>query len=246
MDKLLYVAMAGAKQIMHQQTTNNHNLANANTTGFKADYDAFAQLPMTGPGHDSRVYTQDRRAGVNLQAGSILQTGRDLDVAIQSEGYFAVETATGGEAYTRAGDFRINASGLLETRTGELVLGNGGPVAIPPYEQLLIGSDGTISVQPVGQEASALAVLDRLKLVNPSAAQLTKGADGLLVSRDGETFGADAEVRVTSGALEASNVNMVDGLVNMIQLSRQYEMNISMMKKAEEMDEASASLMRIT
>lgn len=242
---MIYTAMVGAKEVMLRQAANNHNLANVNTTGFRADLDAFSPQPVYGPGHPSRVLVQDQRVGVDFSPGSIITTGRDLDTAVKGSGFIAVQASDGGEAYTRAGDLRIGGAGVLETGAGHPVMGNDGPIAIPPYEKLEIGADGTISIKPLGQSAATLAVLDRIKLVNPPVTELHKGQDGLLRQNDGQLAPPDASVSLASGALESSNVNMVDALVTMIELSRQYEMNVKMMHAAEEEDSASASLLRL-
>ncbi|MEO6697547.1 MAG: flagellar basal body rod protein FlgF, partial [Gammaproteobacteria bacterium] len=164
----------------------------------------------------------------------------------QGEGWIAVQANDGSEAYTRAGDLHINTSGVLETANGLMVLGNGGPITLPPAEKLEIGADGTISIQPLGQSAATLAVVDRLKLVNPDTATLVKGPDGLLRSRDGIAAAPDARVRVSSGSLESSNVNAVEEMVKMISLARQFEMQVKMMATAQQNDAAATQIMRLT
>ena len=244
MDDMIYVAMAGAKQTALAQASNSHNLANASTPGFRADLDAFASLPVYGPSYESRVYASDERAGVDLDPGVITSTGRDLDVAINGPGYFTVQAPGGDEAYTRAGDLRLTAQGQLTTGAGHPVIGNGGPIALPPFERIQIGGDGTISILPLGQSGGTLAVVDRMKLVNPPAGSITKRADGLL----GTTAPADADgaVRVESGAIESSNVNTVDALVKMIELARLYEMNVKTMQTASENEAATNQLLSIS
>lgn len=243
MDRMIYLAMAGARQTAIAQASNSHNLANASTPGFRADLDAFSSLPVLGPTHASRVYASNERAGVDLEPGVVTSTGRDLDVAMSEGGYLAVQAPDGGEAYTRAGDLRVSAQGLLTTGAGHPVLGNGGPIAVPPFERLQIGSDGTVSVLPLGQSGGTLAVVDRLRLVRPEASQLDKRADGLLGTP--QPAAADASVRVEAGALESSNVNPVDALVNMIELARLFEMNVRNMKTAAENEAATNQLLRI-
>ncbi len=245
MDRMLYVSMAGAKQIMRAQTMNTHNLANANTPGFRADMNLFRAVPVNGPGLDSRVYAVNDGSGVDLSAGTLRETGRDLDVAVRGEGFFAVQTADGGEAYTRAGNFTVSPLGQLLTATGEAVLGDGGPIAIPPYEKLDIGVDGTISILPLGQSATALAVVDRIKMVNMPAQDAYKGEDGLLRSREEESLPADASIQLVSGSLENSNVNAIGAMVNMIELSRQFEMQMKLMQSAKENDRAADAIMRL-
>lgn len=232
MDRMIYLAMSGAKQAALAQATNNHNLANASTPGFRADLDAFTSHPVHGPTHASRVYVSDERAGVDLDPGIATSTGRDLDVALNGVGFIAVQASDGSEAYTRAGDLRVSATGLLTTGAGHAVLGNGGPVAIPPFERIQIGADGTISIVPLGQGNASLAVIDRIKLVNPPTDSIAKRPDGLLGAS--EPAEADAAVRLDSGVLEGSNVNTVQALVNMIELARLFEMNVKTMQTASE------------
>lgn len=245
MDEMIYLAMTGAKQTEYAQTINTNNLANASTTGFRADLHSFSSSQIQGPGVDSRVNAVVESYGTDFSHGAMAATGRDLDVAINKDGFIAIQSDDGSEAYTRAGNLRIGSGGLLETASGHLVLGNGGPVAIPEYESLSIGDDGTISFQPIGQGPEAIATVDRIKLVNPDTALLSKGADGLLRLPEGEIASADPEVRITSGALEQSNVNIAKTLVNMIELARQYETQINIIKTSDENAEAAAQMMRI-
>ena len=244
MDRMLYIAMSGAKETMLAQAVNNHNLANINTTGFRKDLESFAALQVRGPVYDSRAYTIEQGRGTDFSHGTVLQTGRDLDIAIDGDGFIAVQAPDGTEAYTRAGDLRINSAGILTNGAGHAVLGEGGPIAVPEYETLTIGADGTISLRAQGQPTNALAVLDRIKLVNPPKEELEKGQDGLLRMRDGIEVPPDANVGIVAGAIETSNVNGVEAMVTMIELSRQYEMQVKMMKTAEQTDEASSLLLR--
>jgi flagellar basal-body rod protein FlgF len=243
MDRVLYVAMSGAKQIMLAQTANTNNLANATTNGFRADLAAFRSMPVYGPGAPTRVYAMAERPGVDMTAGDINASGRDLDVAIKGEGWIAVQAADGSEAYTRAGNLSIGEGGLLLTGGGVPVLGNGGTIALPQAEKVEVGSDGTISIRGIGQAANTLTTLDRIKLVNPDPNQLVKGADGLMRMKDGSQPVADASVGLVSGALEASNVNTVEAMVNMISLARQYEAQVKIMKEAKDMDDQSTQLL---
>ncbi len=245
MDEMIYLAMTGARQTEYAQTINSNNLANASTTGFRADLHAFSSVPIDGPGVETRVNAVVDSYGTDFSPGPIANTGRDLDIAVRGDGFIAVQAPDGTEAYTRAGDLRMEPGGLLTTGAGHLVLGNGGPVAIPPNASLLIGNDGTISIQPLGQGPETLSQVDRIKLVKPDVAQLQKGPDGLLRLPDGEIADADASVEISSGALEQSNVNVAKTLVNMIELARQYEMQVNVMKSAEENADAAASLMRL-
>lgn len=245
MDRMLYIGMSGAKETMLSQGLNSHNLANVSTTGFRADLAQFRSQPVFGPGHPTRAYAMTERPQINFSEGPLMNTGRPIDVAIKGQGWIAVQAADGGEAYTRAGDLHITPQGLLVTGTGLPVIGNAGPIAIPPAEKVSIGADGTITVQPIGQGAAALAVVDRIKLVNPPLDQIDKGTDGLIRMKEGGLAPADANVQVLSGFLEGSNVNPAEALVTMLSLQRNYEMQVKVMKTAEENDEATAQLMRM-
>jgi flagellar basal-body rod protein FlgF len=245
MDRMVYLAMSGAKQMLQAQAQAANNLANVSTTGFRADLEAMRAMPLFGPGAPSRVYAMAERPGIDFTPGPIEHTGNDLDVAIQGDGFIAVQAPDGSEAYTRAGNLKLNANGMLETGNGLQVLGNGGPIAIPPAETMQIGVDGTISIRPVGQEANTLAELDRIKLVNPPLDQLTKGADGLFRMKDGSTVPADATVMIQQGALETSNVNAVSEMINMITMQRNFELQVKAMHTAAENDSAAAQMMRL-
>ena len=242
---MIYIAMNGAKQIEIHQATNTHNLANASTTGFRADFDAIRSLPVYGPGNPTRVYSIDDRSGIDFSIGQVSQTGRDLDVSIIGDGFIAIQAPDGAEAYTRAGDLRVVNGGLLQTGSGYSIMGNDGPIALPPFEKLDIAADGTLSIVPVGQDASALAVVDRIKLVNPLTQELEKSLDGLLRAKGQTSIAADASVRVASGTVEGSNVNAISELINMIDLARKYEMNVKLMETAENIDASSTSVLRL-
>ena len=246
MDRMLYIAMSGARETAVAQARNTNNLANANTTGFRASLDVFATRPMQGPVYPTRTYAITESMGLDFSHGAIQSTGRDLDFAIKGEGWIAVQAPDGGEAYTRAGDLHVDTFGLLRTGTGLQVLGDDGPIAIPPYESLEIGSDGSISIRPLGEEPNVIAVVDRIKLVLPDNADLYLGEDALVRHVSGEPLEPDAQVTLISGALESSNVNTVAAMVNMIELARHFEMQVKMMKTAEDNDSASATLLRMT
>ena len=245
MDEMIFLAMTGAKQTEYAQSINSNNLANVSTSGFRADLHSFSSVPVDGPGVETRINAVVDSYGTDFSQGPVATTGRDLDIAIQGEGFIAVQAPDGTEAYTRAGDLRVEAGGLLSTGAGHLVIGDGGPVAIPPNSSLLIGTDGTISVQPIGQGPETYSIVDRIKLVNPDVTMLQKGSDGLLRMPDGEIAAADANMKITSGALEQSNVNVAKTLVNMIELARQYEMQINVIKTSEENADSAATLMRL-
>jgi flagellar basal-body rod protein FlgF len=233
MDRLAYLASAGAKQLLHRQETIAHNLANANTTGFRADLDAFRAVPVQGQGAGTRVFVTESTPGFDTSPGTLQSTGRDLDVAIEGEGFFVVEARDGGEAYTRAGSFDIGTDGTLRTRSGLAVQGDGGPITIPENARVMIGHDGTVSAIAASNNKS-VNVVGRIKLVNPPASELVKGGDGLLRAADGNTPPTDANVKLVDGTLEGSNVNLVDALVGMIAVARQFETQMRLMSTAEQ------------
>jgi flagellar basal-body rod protein FlgF len=245
MDRMLYIAMTGAQQTLLAQTANSHNLANASTTAFRADLEAFRAMPVYGQGQPSRVYAMAERPGTDLAPGTLSATGRDLDVAVSGDGWIAVQAADGSEAYTRAGDLRVSSNGQLMNGAGRAVLGNSGPIAVPPSMKIEIGADGTITSRGLGQAPSTLSAVDRIRLVNPPGAELMKGADGLMRLRSGATAEPDAAVRLVAGSLESSNVNAVEAMVNMITLSRQFEMQVKAMRTTEEIDQSAAQILRM-
>ncbi|GAA6170830.1 flagellar basal-body rod protein FlgF [Colwellia sp. KU-HH00111] len=260
MDKMLYIAMSGAKQNMHALAVNANNLANAKTTGFKADLAQARSMQAFGEGQATRVFSMTERASQNFDSGALLTTGRSLDLAIAGDGWFAVQappvtksngqvgTLTLGassEAYTRQGHLRLTENGNLETSNGELVLGDNGPIVLPlPVNNIQISADGTIMVQPEGAPNTVQENVGRIKLVNPDVRLLEKGNDGLFRRKDGDTELADAGVQVRGGMLESSNVNPINEMTAMIALQRQFEMQLKMMKTAEEIDASSSSLLR--
>ena len=230
MDRMIYVAMAGASQLFHQQSVVAHNLANAGTAGYKADTTAFRVAPVAGPGLATRAYAVETTPGADLTAGSIQKTGRELDVAIQGDGFFAVQTVDGNEAYTRNGSFQVSADGVLTTSSGLTVLGDGGPISVPPDSNLTIAKDGTVSLTTFGQSAANVTVLGRLKLVNPDKASLVKG---LFRVNGGDTADVDETVTLVSGSLEGSNVNAVSTMIDMISLARQFDLSMRLLQNAE-------------
>ena len=245
MDRFIYTAMIGAQQALLAQQSNANNIANVSTIGFKADLDFFKSLPIYGPGFPSRVVTEVRSAGVDFKGGPRQTTGRSLDIAVNDNGFIAVAAKDGSEGYTRRGDLHVNALGQLLNGIDQPVIGEGGPIALPPFDNILIGADGTITIQPQGQGTNALVIVDRIKLVNPDLKNLTKRSDGLLQTIDGGQVIADAAVTITSEALERSNVNAVDSMIRLIENARFFESQVKMMKLAEENDAAASRLLRM-
>jgi flagellar basal-body rod protein FlgF len=243
MDRGLYVAMTGAKQIMQAQAVNNHNIANASTTGFRADGVAFTSEPIYGPGYASRVNAVAGDAGTDFSNGVLMNTSRPMDIAINGKGFIAVQGADGKEAYTRAGDLQVTASGAITTSSGFQVLSDAGPLTIPPSTQVSIGTDGTVSVVPLGLSPAAQSQVDRIKLVNPATKDLQKAADGLLRLKSGGKAKTDETVSISSGELESSNVNAAQSLINMIELQRLYELQIKSINSTDQNEQSAQRMM---
>ncbi|XOZ34390.1 flagellar basal body rod protein FlgF [Halomonadaceae bacterium KBTZ08] len=248
MDRSLYIAMTGAKQNMYAQQVNANNLANADTTGFKQDFANARSMPVFGEGRPSRAYAMTENPGADLGHGPMKETGRELDVAIKGDGWLAVEPEPGEEAFTRAGDLQIGANGIMRNGEGLPVLGNGGPIAVPPADKVEIGVDGTVSVVPAGAPSDQLVQVDRLKLVNPPAEDIQKSNDGLFrlkpEAQQGGAVPPDGDVRVASGFLEGSNVSAVESMIQNLELSRQYEMQVKAMQTADQNSQSVARLLQ--
>lgn len=246
MDRSFYIAMSGAKQTLLAQNSNANNLANIHTTGFKSDYEWFRSRPVYGEGYPTRVYAMTEMPGTDFSAGTMQTTGRNLDVAINGDGLIAVKGDDGKEAYTRAGDLHITQGGFLRTGTGLQVMGQKGPITIPPSQRLTIGSDGTITIVPLGStNVTTLQVLDRIKLVKPQMKNMEKLGDGLLHPKNGKPLKASAYVSLNPGVLEGSNVNALVAMTQMIELQRNFEMQTKVMKTVNENSGASAKLMQM-
>jgi flagellar basal-body rod protein FlgF len=242
---MLYVAMTGAQETLRAQTVNNHNLANVSTTGFRADLAAFQSRAVDGTGYASRVYATSASTGFDTTSGGMQSTGRDLDIAISGDGWIAVQGPDGREAYTRAGNLHVDAAGQLTTATGRPVLGEGGPITIPPYTSIFFARDGSISVVAQGQTPDTTSTVARIKLVNPAPDSVARGEDGLFRMQDGSDAEPDAAVQIEAGVLESSNVNAAAAMVNMIELARQFEMQVKAIRTAEENAASAAQLMRL-
>jgi flagellar basal-body rod protein FlgF len=240
MDRVIYIAMTGAREVTRQQAAVSHNLANVATHGFRQELNVFRALPVVGEGAKTRAFVLETTPRTNFSQGVIQQTERPLDVALRGPGWIAVQGADGKEAYTRMGHLQVSQNGMLQTTNGLNVLGDGGPVTVPPDQDILIGKDGTISTVPIGQNLNAVAIVGRIKLTNPAETDLVRGDDGLFRLKSGQPAEADANVTLVAGALETSNVNPAEALVNMVSLSRQFEMQMRVLRAAQD-NESSAN-----
>lgn len=247
MDKLLYVAMTGASQNEMAQRAHANNLANVSTSGFRKDLEQARSMQVFGETMPSRVYSMSERPATDFTPGALQETGRDLDVAIQGPGFVAVQDPSGKEAYVRTSSLQIDPLGMLRTGSGMPVLGNGGPIAMPPASKVEIGQDGSITIRGSGQAANALAQVDRIKLVNPDTKQMEKGLDGLLHMKQGQAAPPmDANVSLVSGFVESSNVNAAEEMTSILSLSRQFELQVKMMRSAEDNDAALAKVLQFS
>jgi len=233
MDKLIYTAMTGASHTLQQQAAVSQNLANTNTPGFRAAINTFRAVPLVGEGLATRTFVVDSTAGADFSEGVMEPTGRPLDVALNGQGWIAVQAADGQESYTRNGSFQVTQGGLLQTRNGLNVQGDNGPITLPPDTQITIAQDGTIATVPLANQPGSAVVVGRIKLTNPPPNTLARGDDGLFRGADGKPAEADARVRVMSGFLENSNVNAVEAMVNMISLARQFDTQMKMLTTAD-------------
>lgn len=233
MHELLISITNSAKQTLQAQAINAHNLANSGTEGFKSEIAYYSVLDPKG----------DISSSPDLSPGLVRGTGRDMDISVNGEGWIAVMAEDGTEAYSRRGDLQVDAFGQLTNGAGQAIMGNNGPIALPPFSTLEIGSDGTISVQPLGQTPNTLATVDRIKLVTLDANEIQRGPDGLMRMPDGFAVQEDASVTVLAGMLEGSNVNVVGEMVKMIDLARRFESEIKLMASAKENSAALAKIM---
>lgn len=245
MDRLIYTAMTGASHVLKQQASVAENLANANTPGFRATLDTFRAVPLVGEGLATRAFVVDSTAGADFSPGVLQQTSRVLDVAVEGAGWFAVQGADGKEAYTRNGSFQLSPNGVLQTTSGMSVVGDAGPLSIPPDTEVTIARDGTISTVPSGSNATSVVVVGTMKLVNPDPALMERGSDGLFRTRDGSTASADVSVQIVSGSIEGSNVNTVEAMVSMIALARKFDMQMKMLQTADTNEQRATQILNV-
>ena len=246
MDKLVYTAATGLRARMSAQAAIANNMANASTTGFRADRVVFDRIALKGGGTtlEARAPASEEVRDADRSPGALQQTGRPLDVAVTGrDAWLAVQAPDGSEGYTRRGDLSVSPSGALQTGDGFIVMGQSGPITLPPYQSLSIAGDGSIAIVPTG--GGEPQIVDRLKLASAKGTDTVKGLDNLLHVRGGGALPEDLDATLTAGALEGSNVNMTQALVDMIENQRSYEVTASLMKSAKDMDESGASIMRL-
>ncbi len=252
MDRLIYTAMTGASHIMDRQASLSSNLANTSTTGYRSSIDAFRAVPLVGEGLPTRAFVVNSAIGYDFTPAPVQNTGRSLDVGINGKGWIAVQLPNGNEAYTRDGNLQVSLNGILETHSGFPVIddtgqpGPPGQITIPPDSEVTISADGTLSTVPSGTTPSQVTTVGRLKLVNPPESQLVRGQDGLFHIQNGKPVAADANVTITPASLEGSNVSVIGAMVDMISISRQFEMHMQMLKTASDDAQQASQLLSIT
>lgn len=244
MDRILYTAMSGARQSMDQQAVVNNNLANVATPGFREELSAMRAVPVQGEGLPTRTVTMATTPGSDFSPGAISTTGRELDVAIDGNGWLAVQTDN-GEAYTRRGDLKVDANGVVNV-LGHPVVGDGGPIIVPLGADVSVGVDGTLSALTPGADLTSRGPVGRLKLVDPGNGTLVRGDDGLFRTQNGQALQADDGVRVVSGALEGSNVSATEAMVAMIDTSRRYDMQMKVIESADQNAERANKLLSVS
>ena len=247
MDRLIYTAMTGASQTMSRQAAVANNLANVSTTGYRAEEHRLRAVPVRSTNAPAplatRAFVVDASTHTNFQPGSMQATDRTLDVAVQGQGWLALALPDGSEAYTRNGSLQLDVNGVLQTRNGIPVQGDGGPISVPPDVKVAVGGDGSVSVIPESGAQNTVNAIGRIKLVNPAEADLVRGADGLFRMKDGSAVAADPNVKVAGGYLEGSNVNAVEQMVSMISLARQFEMQMKLLSTATTDDQAASQIL---
>ncbi|HDV5709666.1 TPA: flagellar basal-body rod protein FlgF [Legionella pneumophila] len=247
MEPILYNSISGGRSDFKRQEIIANNLANINTPGFKADlYQAQTMYMNNANGNNqfsAHSFITQNANGVDTSPGEIITTGRDLDVAIDGDGWIAVQDSQGREAYTRGGSLRLNPNGQLITASGKVVLGDGGPISIPPAQSIEIGSDGTISIVPLEGDVKSLAILDRIKLVTLDRNNIYKNDEGLIQLKSGAAT-TNSNIKLQSGALEGSNVNAIDQMVAMISAGREFDAQMKLLSTVDDNGQKLAQLLQ--
>jgi flagellar basal-body rod protein FlgF len=246
MDHMLYISMSGAKEALLAQANNANNLANATTDGFKKDLNQFRAQHVEGPGWETRTYSMNERVATDFSSGVFKSTGRNLDVMVPGDGFLAIQSIDGTEALTRTASIQSLANGDLVNSSGDPILNQAGtPMNLPPYREVEVSSDGTISVVPVDSVDNILVQIDRMRLVQPDISQLRKEVDGY-IRYQGDELEQNVNVTMISGGLESSNVNTAEALGNMVEYARKYEMQIKMMRTSKDNAESSDQILSLT
>jgi flagellar basal-body rod protein FlgF len=247
MDRLIYTGLSAMRGSMARQTAVANNLANAQTIGFRAELSNVQSLWLDGADDAlaSRAFASDQVAGADLRPGTVQATGRDLDIALSGDALLGVQAPDGEPAYTRRGDLQVAPSGLLTTGDGHPVLGQQGPITVPPADSITLDQQGRLWIVPAGGDASQPQELDRLRLASPAGSEIAKALDGLFRVRGGGILPDDPDARLLTGSLEGSNVNPTTALVEMMEASKAWDTQLKLISSARDMDSASAGLMQL-
>ena len=245
MDRLIHTALSGMRGAMSRQTTIANNLANANTVGFRAELSSARSLWLRGQGFGARATASQEVVAANMAPGSVTATGRELDIALAGDSLLAVQAEDGSEAYTRRGDLQVSASGLLTTGDGRPVLGESGPLTLPPADSIRIAEDGALWIVPAGGDPNVPQQIDRLKLASPAGSRIRKHVDGLFRVEDNGILPSDPQARLIPRSLEGSNVAVSQALIEMIEASRSWETQLNIITQARDMDASATDLMRL-
>jgi flagellar basal-body rod protein FlgF len=246
MDRMIYLAMTGAKNLLERLAVTSSNLANVATSGYRAETQGFYAVHVQSDTLPTRTFAIDSTNGADFSPAPLTATGRPLDVAVQGKGWIAVQLRDGSEAYTRNGSLQIDENGVLQTHNGFNVSGGGGPISIPIDTQVSIAEDGTITAVPTSNRLTQSSPIARIKLVNPEESQLQRGADGLFRLKDGSEADADPKVKLASRYLEGSNVNPSEAMVEMIAIARQFDAQMKLLQNAESNSQQATKLYSMT
>lgn len=245
MDRFVHNSLSALRGAMARQAATANNLANAGTTGFRADMSAAQSVMLQSGGEVFGARTRQQVLSADMSAGTVTSTGRDLDIAMAGDALLGVQARDGEEAYTRRGDLQVSESGLVTTGDGRTVLGEGGPLTLPPADSVRIDDDGAVWIVPVGGDPNTPTQIDRLRLVSPAGSEVAKGLDGLFRVRGGGALPQDPQARIISRSLEGSNVNVSQALVDMIEASRAWDTQLNLIQSARDLDTSAADLMRM-
>jgi flagellar basal-body rod protein FlgF len=245
MDRLIYTSLTAMRGAMARQTTIANNLANAQTTGFRADLAEAQSLWLDGQGIDARAMASEEVLAADMKSGTVMSTGRDLDIALSGDAMLSVQADNGEIGYTRRGDLMLSETGLLTTGDGKPVQGSQGPITLPPADSINIDVEGRVWIVPTGGDPAQPQEVDRLKLASPAGSDVVKGLDGLFRVRDGGVLPDDPDARVITRSLEGSNVSATQALVDMIEASRSWDTQLKLIGDARDMDAATADLMSL-
>ena len=245
MDRLVHTSLSALRGAMSRQSAVANNIANANTVGFRAELTAVRPLWVQGGGLETRATASEEVLAADMKAGVITETGRDLDIALTGNTLIAVQGSEGDEAYTRRGDLQRTDSGLLTTGDGHPVIGNQGPITLPPADSVRIDSGGRIWIVPAGGDPAQPQEIDRVKIASPVGSRIVKALDGLFRVEGGGALPADPTANVRSRSLEGSNVDATKSLVELIEASRAWDAQLKLISAAREVDTSAADLMRL-